>query len=108
MRVHQVHVQRAYHFAQVLVLQVRQLLFQARRGMVVHQGNGAGHDILAQLLPVLHQLLIDHLGNGLRTAFETARHHHAVQLPEQVLGQRHADAADDLSRDRTHAQNRWL
>ena len=94
MRVHQVHVQRTDHFAQVFVLEIRQLFLQPRCRVIVDQGDGPGHDSLTELLLVFDQLLIDHFRYRLRSAFEAALRHHAVELREQGLRQRYADTAD--------------
>ena len=56
--------------------QVRQLLLQAGRGMVVYQGNGAGHDVLAQFLAVLHQ----HLSEVISSLHVHLMHAHTMEV----------------------------
>ena len=86
-------------------LEIGQLLLQAGHGVLVEQRDDADHDVVALIAFVLQQELMEHVVDRLRAAFEAARLDHAVEIAQQILGQRYADPADRPALgERAHAQ----
>src|SRR5262249_13009015 len=89
----EVHVLRRNDFLQILVLNLHQPALQTAARVVVDERDRAGHDLPPELLLVLHELLADHLRDGLGAAAITTRRDHRIEIVAERTRERNGDAA---------------
>jgi hypothetical protein len=82
-----VDVERGDHFIDVAALQYGQALLQTANCMVVEQGDGADHHVVAHLTFRIDERAVDEVRNCLRSALESALSDDMVEIGEKFFRQ---------------------